>query len=138
MAIISASGLSTAPVKTILDEGWYHMTILTMEPTASREKGTPGLKLDFSVTGGPVQEATGVQPLGKRLFWTLWLPETGEGRAMGLSRLAKLCKVTGIAQDDNLDTDNFVGKQLLVRIKHRKYQGDDQEDVGDFKELPTE
>lgn len=133
--IFSAQGLSTAPVNQVLDAGNYAVTLISATGVTSKEKGTPGIKLDLSISAGPVQEASGADPTGKHIFWTLWIPLDGAGRAMGLSRLAKLCKVCGVSQEDDLDLDQFVGKEFIVRLKLRDYNGEPQEDIADFKAI---
>lgn len=135
MAIFSAAGLSTAPVVNILDEGLYSVQIQKAEAQVSKQKGTPGLHFELTVLEGPVQNSTGASPIGRKVFNTIWISNDGAGRAIGLQKLAKLCKVCGVPQSDELDLDLFVGKNLIVRIKHRLYNGEPQEEVVDFKEL---
>ena len=135
MAVFSAAGLSTAPVVNILDEGLYSVQIQKAESMLSKQKGTPGLHFELTVLEGPVQNSTGASPIGRKVFHTLWISTDGPGRAIGLQKLAKLCKVTQVPQDDELDLDQFIGKELIIRVKHRLYNGEPQEEVVDFKEL---
>ena len=137
MAIFSASGLSTAPVTNVLDEGLYLVQLNKVEPMVSKQKGTPGLHMDMTIIEGAVQNGTGSSPIGRKLFYTIWLPTEGAGNTIGLQRLAKLCKVTGVDQTDELELDLFTGKELIVRVKHRMYNGEPQEDLADFKPVPS-
>lgn len=135
MPIFTSEGLSTAPVSDNLDNGWYHMMILAADPVVSPEKGTPGLKLNLAVQGGPVQEATGIVPIGKRVYFTIYIPASGQGRALGQMRLARVLRAVEVPQTDNLDTDLLIGKELLCKNKQRDYNGEPTMDFIDFKPL---
>lgn len=133
MAIFSATGLSTAPVTNVLDEGLYSVQINKIESVVSNAKGTPGLDLDLTVLDGPVQQGTGSYPAGRKIRWTLWLSNSGPGQASGLQRLAKLCRAAGVPQDDNLETDLFIGHDIVIRGKHAEYNGEPKFEIADFR-----
>lgn len=139
MAIINVAGLATAPVVQLIDEGVYLAQIVSAEPVVSKgEKQTPGIKFDFVVVQGAIQQ-NGSDPTGRHVFWTLWIPNEGAGRDIGLQRLAKLCRVTGIVQSDELNTDEFIEKQVIITVKHRTMSGGDPvEDISNFREVRAE
>lgn len=137
MAIFSAQGLSTAPLRNILDEGLYVVNITKSEAIVS-SKGTPGVVFESVVEQGPIQEQTQLSPMGRRFSWTLWIPNEGAGRNIGLQRLAKLCKVMGIDRTDDLDLDQFVGRQVIVQIAHEDYNGEPQERANSFRKVGQE
>ena len=132
MPIISTIGLGSAPINDLLDKGRYLVNIVSAEPVTSLRKGTPGIKLEFVVLQGPIQ-ATGVDPVGRHVFWTLWLPQSGAGNTLGLTRLAQLCTALGLERGDQFDTDTLVDKTLVVRLGVQKTdEGDEQQDVKGF------
>ena len=132
MAIINVKGLSTAPTSDLFDKGRYLAEIVSAEPITSKNKGTPGIKFDFVILQGPVQES-GVDPTGRHLFWTMWLPTSGSGYTMGLTKLARLCKASGIPPADDFDCDALVGKQLILSVKvSPQDNGEDQQDISNF------
>ncbi len=139
MAIINVAGLADAPVTQLIDEGVYLAQIISAEPVVSKgEKQTPGIKFEFVVLQGAIQQ-NGSDPTGRHIFWTLWIPNEGAGHDIGLQRLAKMCRVTGVPQSDQLDTDAFIEKQLIVTVKHRTMNGGDPvEDITNFREVRTE
>jgi len=139
MAIIQLQGLATAPINSTeaFDEGDYIVTILKAEETTSHEKGTPGLKFDFRIDAGLAQVATGIVPVGRHIFWTMWIPLSGKGRDINLSRLAKLLKAVGVPQSDELDLEAFVGRQVQVHNKPRPYNDELQNDISNFKAVVT-
>ena len=122
MAIFNIKGFSTAPVNTIVDEGWYHVQIIEAKGVISREKQTPGIEINVSVLNGPVQQATGTVPYGKRVRSTIWV-----NNQIGQSQLAKICKILGIPQNDDMDLDQFTGREILAKVGHEEYNGEDRE-----------
>lgn len=132
MAKFSAAGLSTAPVNTVLEEGPYSARIVKLESIVSAQKKTPGLHIEVVMLAGPVQ-ANGSMPAGRHAFGDIWIAPSGEGRDIGLRKLAKLCRACDIEQTDELDLEQFLNKELVVRIKHRSYNGETREEIADFK-----
>lgn len=132
MAVFSARGLSTAPVSNVLDEGLYEVRVAALDATTSKQKQTPGLKMDLVVLAGPIQNS-GASCVNRHVFHTLWLSTSGEGRDIGLQKLAKLCKACEVPQTDELDLADFVGKVMNIKLKQRIYNGEPQEEVSDYK-----
>ncbi len=132
MALFSARGLSTAPVSTVLDEGIYEVTIASAESILSKQKQTPGIKMDLVVQDGPIQQS-GSKSTGRHIFHTLYISETGDGREVGLQKLAKLCRAADVEQNDDLDLNDFIGKTINVKLKQRMYNGEAQEEVTDYR-----
>lgn len=138
MSIIHVEGLKDAPVNNLLDKGNYHVQIVSATEYASPKKGTPGIKFEFNVIMGPFQ-SNGTDPTGRKIFFDLYLPVDGPGRAFGLMRLAQLEKAVGIPQDDDLNLDDFVGKELIIKLGRRESEdGEEQEDVKGFKAISNE
>ena len=132
MSVIHVRGLSTAPTSDIFDKGRYLAEIVSAEPVVSKNKGTPGIKFDFLILQGPAQES-GSEPAGRHLFWTMWLPETGPGYAMGLTKLARLCKAAGIPPEDDFDCDVVTGRRVILTVRvSQSDNGEDQNDVSSF------
>lgn len=133
--VINVQGLAGAPVSNneVFDEGDYICTITKVESVTSKEKGTPGLKFDFRIDAGIAQISTGLVPVGRHIFWTLWIPMSGQGRDINLSKLARLLKAAVVPQADELDLDAFLGKQVQIHNKPRPYQDDLQNEISSFK-----
>lgn len=132
MGLFSARGLSTAPVSTVLDEGIYEVRIESCESILSKQKQTPGIKMDLVVQNGPIQNS-GARSIGRHIFHTLYLAESGDGREVGLQKLAKLCRAADVEQTDDLDLNDFIGKTINVKLKQRMYNGEPQEEVTDYR-----
>jgi hypothetical protein len=135
MAIFDASGLSTAPVRTTLDEGWYTVRVRKCEGVVSSKKGTPGVHFEYQVSYGPAQQAGG-SAQGRVLFDDLWIPTTpGSGRDIGLSRLRKVTECVGMQANDKLELMEFTNKELQVKVKHEEFNGETKERIADYKSL---
>lgn len=134
MAIFNARGLSTAPVSSVLDEGLYAVKIASCEAIESKNKRTPGIKMDLVVLDGPIQNS-GARCENRHVFHTLYLSASGEGHDIGLQKLAKLCRAAGVDQADDLDLAEFVGKSINIKLKQRIYQGEPQEEVTDYRKI---
>jgi len=130
--VFSASGLSTAPVSNVLDEGKYVVRIASAESVLSAQKKTPGIKMDLVVISGPVQNSE-ARIENRHIFSTMYIANEGQGHDIGLMKLAKLCKAAGIDQTDDLELNDLVGKEVVATIKHRMYNGEAQEDVTAFQ-----
>ena len=131
--IFSVKGLSTAPLTSLIDEGWYHVNVLGIS-TVTASTGTVGIKLHFSILNGPVQEATGVVPVGRQVFPSpIWLTP------IGLTQFANFCAKIGVDRsNEEQDDQAYIGKEVLVKFVHEDYKGEPQLKIGNFKELPTE
>lgn len=132
MAIFNAQGLSTAPVTNVLDKGLYLVEVNKAEAITSQQKGTPGLAFETTVVEGPIQQS-GSMPIGRKIFFKIWISNDGQGRTIGLQKLARLCKAAGVEKTDELDLDAFLGKQLILTVDHGTYNGEPQEEVTGYK-----
>jgi len=132
MPTFDASGLSAAPVRTALDAGLYLTRIVKVEGTVSAKKGTPGISLQLQVLSGPMQ-VSGGSPSGRMLFDTLWVSESGPGREVGLSRLKQTCLAAGVTPSDNLELNDLLNKEIVVKVEHEEYNGEEQERVKSYK-----
>ena len=137
MAVFEVSGLHEAPLTNVVDPGTYHVSIINMEAGNSKEKGTPFFKFTFSVIGGPIQQLSGREPIGRHIINTIYIPLTGEGNAIGLGKLKRLCRAVGyeVPADNLIDSDRLLGQELLITVKHRDYQGEPQEEVSSYKSI---
>lgn len=135
MAVYEVNGLHEAPVTNVVDPGTYHVSILGMEVGTSKEKGTPFYKFTFSILGGPIQQSSGREPIGRHIINTIYIPVSGEGTLIGLGKLKRLCKAVGYEVPENnlVDDEYLIGRELLINVKHREYQGEPQEEVTSYK-----
>ena len=138
MAVFRVSGLPEAPLSNVVDKGLYAVQIAKMEFRLSQQKHTPEVHLDMVIMNGPVQDISGRIPVGKHIFGTFWIPDAGEGNVIGKARLKKLCIAAGVEPTEDLDTDQFIGKVIVIKVDHEKYNGEDRERVTDFRPLTDE
>ena len=126
--MIHVEGLSTATPEvysSALQAGDYDVIVQAASAEVS-SKGSQGLKLEYVVENGPDQtyeKRDGTvetqSPVGRHLFETAWLPHSGQkdGGDYCARHLAKICEVLGVAQGDDLDEQEFIGKRCKVRVK---------------------
>jgi hypothetical protein len=133
MAIFNASGIRNAPVNTPLDPGNYLVVIEKAENIRSRQKGTPAVHLEMSVEAGP-EQINGAICAGKKVFWDIWIPESGNGNTAGLGKLKKLRMICGLdPNEENVELEEFVGKMIQVKLKHEEYNGEKKHVVDSCK-----
>ena len=133
MATVHVENLSSATPEvyaTNLSAGDYDVMIQAADPVQARS-GSQGIKFDLLVENGPMQVLETSRgpvehsPVGRHIFTTSWIPSSSQkdGGDFCRARLAKICEVTGVAQSDDLDLAEFVGKRCKVRNKPQT--GDD-------------
>ena len=138
---IHVEGLSQATPEvylTCLQAGDYDVTVQSVEPVTS-SKGSQGIKFELLVEEGPMQVVRGrngaqneYSPIGRHIFTTLWLPTSSQkdGGAFAAGRLAKVCEVCDVAQSDDLELNDFIGKRCKVRNKPSEGQdGVERDDI---------
>lgn len=121
MPEIKFNGFSDfVPEDNTLDKNWYDLEITK---TAITKNGS--LQINFTVTGGPAQKATGEEP--GRITIPVFIDTSIDRENWMIKRdkknLAMILNAIGEEQSDEMDTDDWVGKTLqgLVSSKADSY-----------------
>lgn len=133
MAQVSIPNLGSYRNET-LSPAIYTVEVVKAEDIVSQQKGTRGLALELMVVDGPDQP-NGSQPMGKRIFDTLWYPHSGmkDGGTFAGVRLQDALACFGVlANGSTFDVDDFVGKQGTVKTQIDESGDQPREKVAKF------
>lgn len=132
MAIFNASAVRSAPLRSVVDEGSYRVRIVSVKAGASKQKGTPCLNFDYCIEAGPAQ-VDGRIVEGKHVFQALYF---GENHEVSDRNLRQLCVAAGVEiEDEEQVLRDLEGREVIIAIKHRDYNGEPQEDVKGYKKV---
>lgn len=110
-------------VRTLLAEGQYHAKVLEITQEDGNEY--PYLKWVFEVISNDKTN-------GAKLFYNTSLAPKA------LWNLRNLLETLGVetpASEVELDTDEYIGLELMLRVEHETYEGKDRAKVTDFTPL---
>ncbi|WP_321377006.1 DUF669 domain-containing protein [Trichococcus shcherbakoviae] len=115
------------------EPGIYHVAINMAEEKASKNKGTPGLEVEFSVLAGTTEGQE-----GKNI--TAFLSAVGDDESKTktcinqLTKLAVCCEILGFRESKEVDWNEAIGREILVKIESQKYKdrktGEEREGTG--------
>lgn len=141
MSLFNADTLSSAPVRTLLDPGRYHVRINGAKEVVSNQKNTPGVELSLEVVIGQIQENK-TDPAGRKLFTTIWKSQDETKQGMFYGQLHKIADAVGfdLAAFAGMDADEFtllflealLQKELGVKVIIETYNNKEKEVVSDF------
>lgn len=118
MGVITIKGAGKFEVEKPLDDGKYTLECVAM---GMSERGNGSLQISFVVTDGP-EQVSEQEIIGRKLtdFVTVD-PEVyskhKDGGKFAIQRIASLFAAFGVEPTDDLDTDEFVGKTVEVKVK---------------------
>jgi hypothetical protein len=125
-----------------LDSGWYKVEINQVEEEErENQKGTM-TRINFvtTVLEGPEQERDGSDPNGQKIFHSIYLlhPDHSgyeKGRFLGVNQFKAVCNAAGVkvTSGDNVNLDDFVGKEVLFRVGKREFDGEEVNEVKKVK-----
>lgn len=126
-----AVGLGSYEEMPVLDKDWYECEIDKSEIAETRN-GDPMLKWEMHVVDGPDQH-DGQSPLDRKLFAQFPHPSPSHkdrGRMAG-KQLQDALEAAGVEwdADGNYDESVAVGARVQVKVGHRQYEGETQEEV---------
>ena len=132
MAIFNVEEVRNAQINTVVDPGWYLVSVVKAEETESKQKHTPEVKIEYEILAGP-EQVDGRVIEGKHLFDHIYFP-IGKSNDISNATIKKLCVSAGLdlaTSDDPLS--DLVGRELKVSVKHEDYKGDPQERIQGYK-----
>jgi hypothetical protein len=131
MAIFNVEAIKKAPLRSVVDEGWYLVEITKAATGESKQKHTPSIDIDYSVSAAP-EQLDGRDCTGHRIFQHIYFSDKNSD--VSARTMKQLCKAAGVELDSEEQIlEDLVGKELKIQIKHREYQGEIQEEVKSYK-----
>lgn len=134
MPILGLKGLkeSTGEVFPVVPAGNYRVRITKIEESETgpeaKYPGSPSLKFYMKVCEGDHENHTFVETIA------IPDPDTQEAEYVrqNVAKFKKFCMACGIEpSDDNLDTDEFMGKEFVVVVSERKVDGKARNEIKD-------
>lgn len=93
--------------------GEYPVRVEDFKFVKSSQKGTPGLELDMVATEGELN--------GRHAWHTFWLTEK---TMPNVARDVRLITGERIKRPSDLRKINYIGCNVVIKIKHEEYEGD--------------
>ncbi len=144
MGLFDADALSKAPVRSVLNPGKYQCRVLKAVEMVSKNKGTPGIDLQFVVIQGQIQENNS-DPANHNIFGQIYSSNDPDKRGPFYSRMHALADSADIdlTQFAGMDADEFtpmfldmlVGRDIVVSIDNETYMGNLKETIKGFSKL---
>jgi len=132
MAIFNPESVRNAPINSVVDAGTYLVRIAKASAGVSKQKQTPSVDLEYEIIAGP-EQIDGRVIAGKHVFQHIYFP-VGKSNEVSNATIKRLCKATGVEIDsDEQVLSDLVDRELKIKIAHREYQGEPQEDVKGYE-----
>jgi hypothetical protein len=112
----------------ILPKGWYRVNVTDVEERISKSEKNPGAigyNYEFTVQDGAYE--------GRKAWATAWMIPNALFVLKGMLEASGLYTSDQLEGEFDFEPDDLVGETLLIKIRHRKYEDEMQQDVNGFK-----
>jgi len=144
MGLFDAESLSSAPVRSVLNPGKYQCRIVKAVEMVSKNKGTPGIDLQFVVVVGPVQENNS-DPANHNIFGQIYSSNDPSKRGTFYSKMHSLADAADIdlAQYVGMSSEEFtpmfldslINCVIVVDVDNETYNGNLKETIKSFSKV---
>jgi len=144
MGLFDADALSSAPVRSVLNPGKYQCRCVKAVEIVSKNKGTPGIDLQFVVITGQIQENNS-DPANHNIFGQIYSSVDPSKRGTFYSKMHALADAADIdlAQYAGMSSEEFtpmfldslVNTVIVVDVDNETYNGNLKETIKGFSKV---
>lgn len=125
-----------------LDPGTYRVEINNVNPEEGENDKGSYVRWNFETTviEGPDQDRDGSAPDGKKIFHNIFILNPDhqsyeKAFTLGLNQLKAMANAAGVkvSSSGGINSDDFIGKEVLFKLSKREYDGEEVNDVRKVK-----